>query len=79
MDRATLPPVPAVISISGLAKTYASGLQALKRIDLEIARARSSPCSARTAPARRCAGYRLTSRAVDFGLSNPWPAVRLGP
>jgi ABC-2 type transport system ATP-binding protein len=38
MDRATLPPVPAVISISGLAKTYASGLQALKRVDLEIAR-----------------------------------------
>jgi ABC-2 type transport system ATP-binding protein len=38
MDRATLPPVPAVISISGLTKTYASGLQALKRIDLEIHR-----------------------------------------
>jgi len=38
MDRATLPPVPAVISISGLTKTYASGLQALKRIDLEIRR-----------------------------------------
>ncbi len=38
MDRATLPPVPAVISISGLTKTYASGLQALKRIDLEIGR-----------------------------------------
>ena len=38
MDRATLPPVPAVIAISGLTKTYASGLQALKRVDLEIAR-----------------------------------------
>jgi ABC-2 type transport system ATP-binding protein len=38
MDRATLPPVPAVISISGLTKTYASGLQALKRVDLEIGR-----------------------------------------
>ena len=38
MDRATLPPLPAVISISGLTKTYASGLQALKRIDLEIHR-----------------------------------------
>jgi ABC-2 type transport system ATP-binding protein len=38
MDRATLPPVPAVISISGLTKTYASGLQALKRVDLEIHR-----------------------------------------
>ena len=38
MDRAKLPPVPAVISISGLTKTYASGLQALKRVDLEIAR-----------------------------------------
>ena len=36
MDRATLPPVPAVISISGLTKTYASGLQALKSVDLEI-------------------------------------------
>ena len=36
MDRVTLPPVPAVISISGLTKTYASGLQALKRVDLEI-------------------------------------------
>src|SRR4030095_16737683 len=36
MDRAALPPVPAVISISGLTKTYASGLQALKRVDLEI-------------------------------------------
>jgi ABC-2 type transport system ATP-binding protein len=30
--------VPAVISISGLTKTYASGLQALKRVDLEIRR-----------------------------------------
>ena len=38
MDRVTLPPVPAVISISGLTKTYASGLQALKRVDLEIRR-----------------------------------------
>ena len=36
MDRVTLPPVPAAITISGLSKTYASGLQALKRIDLEI-------------------------------------------
>ncbi len=38
MDRATLPPVPAAIAISGLTKTYASGLQALKRVDLEIPR-----------------------------------------
>ena len=38
MDRVTLPPVPAVITISGLTKTYASGLQALKRVDLEIRR-----------------------------------------
>src|SRR5919106_554045 len=29
-------PMPTIISISNLAKTYASGLQALKRIDLEI-------------------------------------------
>jgi ABC-2 type transport system ATP-binding protein len=29
-------PMPPIISISNLAKTYASGLQALKRIDLEI-------------------------------------------
>ena len=36
MDRATLPSVPAVIAISGLTKTYASGLEALKRVDLEI-------------------------------------------
>jgi ABC-2 type transport system ATP-binding protein len=38
MDRATLPPPSAVIAISGLTKTYAAGLQALKRIDLEIRR-----------------------------------------
>jgi ABC-2 type transport system ATP-binding protein len=38
MDRAKLSPLPAVISISGLTKTYASGLQALKRVDLEICR-----------------------------------------
>jgi ABC-2 type transport system ATP-binding protein len=38
MDRVTLPPVPAVITISDLTKTYASGLQALKRVDLEIRR-----------------------------------------
>jgi ABC-2 type transport system ATP-binding protein len=38
MDRAKLSPLPAVISISGLTKTYASGLQALKRVDLEIRR-----------------------------------------
>jgi len=38
MDRVTLPPVPAVITIAGLTKTYASGLQALKRVDLEIRR-----------------------------------------
>jgi ABC-2 type transport system ATP-binding protein len=36
MDRLTRAPVPAAISISGLSKTYASGLQALKHIDLEI-------------------------------------------
>jgi len=38
MDRAALPPVPAVITISGLTKVYASGLEALKRVDLEIRR-----------------------------------------
>jgi ABC-2 type transport system ATP-binding protein len=38
MDRATLAPAPAVIAISGLTKTYATGLQALKRVDLEIRR-----------------------------------------
>jgi ABC-2 type transport system ATP-binding protein len=38
MDRTTFPPVPAVIAISGLTKTYASGLQALKQVDLEIRR-----------------------------------------
>ena len=38
MDRATIVPVTAAISISGLTKTYASGLQALKRIDLKIRR-----------------------------------------
>jgi ABC-2 type transport system ATP-binding protein len=38
MDRATLPPAPAIISIAGLTKTYASGLQALKGVDLEIRR-----------------------------------------
>jgi ABC-2 type transport system ATP-binding protein len=38
MDRAKLLPVPAVISIAGLTKTYASGPQALRRIDLEIRR-----------------------------------------
>src|SRR5436189_3259230 len=30
--------MPAVISISGLSKTYASGLHALKKVDLEIRR-----------------------------------------
>jgi ABC-2 type transport system ATP-binding protein len=35
---ATLAPVPQVISISKLTKTYASGLQALKSVDLEIRR-----------------------------------------
>ena len=30
--------MPPIISVSGLTKTYASGLQALKRIDLDIAK-----------------------------------------
>ncbi|MGE5639997.1 MAG: ABC transporter ATP-binding protein [Clostridia bacterium] len=30
--------MPSILSISGLGKTYASGLQALKRVDLEIAK-----------------------------------------
>ena len=30
--------MPSILSISGLTKTYASGLQALKRVDLEIAK-----------------------------------------
>ena len=38
MDRVALPPVPAVITISSLTKVYASGLEALKRVDLEIRR-----------------------------------------
>jgi len=38
MDRARVETTSAVISISGLTKTYASGLQALKRIDLDIRR-----------------------------------------
>jgi len=38
MDRGTLPPAPAAIAIAGLTKTYASGLQALRRVDLEIRR-----------------------------------------
>ncbi len=38
MDRAKLAPSPAAIAISGLNKTYASGLQALKHVDLEIRR-----------------------------------------
>ena len=35
-SAAKVAPVPPIISISKLTKTYASGLQALKRIDLEI-------------------------------------------
>ena len=35
-NDAKLAPMPPIISISNLTKTYASGLQALKRIDLEI-------------------------------------------
>jgi len=42
-----------IISVSNLTKTYASGLQALRRIDLQIRKAKSSPCSGRTEPARR--------------------------
>jgi len=38
MERAAFDSAPAILSIEGLAKTYASGLQALKRIDLEIRR-----------------------------------------
>jgi len=37
-NDATLAPMSSVISISGLSKTYASGLQALKTVDLEIRR-----------------------------------------
>jgi ABC-2 type transport system ATP-binding protein len=36
MDRATFTTTAPVISIAGLTKTYASGLQALKPVDLEI-------------------------------------------
>src|SRR3546814_16443471 len=37
-DRVRLPriPMPPVVSISNLSKTYASGFQALKNVDLEI-------------------------------------------
>ncbi|MCG6873528.1 MAG: ABC transporter ATP-binding protein [Betaproteobacteria bacterium] len=38
MDRVDPTAVQSVISIAGLTKTYASGLQALKRVDLEIRR-----------------------------------------
>jgi ABC-2 type transport system ATP-binding protein len=38
MNRLATGTAPAVIGISGLTKTYASGLQALKAIDLEIGR-----------------------------------------
>ncbi|MCL4801464.1 MAG: ABC transporter ATP-binding protein [Burkholderiales bacterium] len=38
MDRAAHVEAAPAISIAGLAKTYASGLQALKRVDLEIRR-----------------------------------------
>jgi ABC-2 type transport system ATP-binding protein len=38
MDRADSAAVQPIISIAGLTKTYASGLQALKRVDLEIRR-----------------------------------------
>ena len=34
--RKSLPSTPPVIYISGLTKAYASGVQALKRVDLEI-------------------------------------------
>ncbi|MGB8434626.1 MAG: ABC transporter ATP-binding protein [Burkholderiales bacterium] len=38
MDRVDPATVQSVISVTGLTKTYASGLQALKRVDLEIRR-----------------------------------------
>ncbi|MFZ5557516.1 MAG: ABC transporter ATP-binding protein [Pseudomonadota bacterium] len=38
MDRVSPIPPPVVISVAGLTKTYASGLTALKRVDLEIRR-----------------------------------------
>ena len=38
INRMVVEPLAAAISISGLTKTYASGLQALKRTDLEIRR-----------------------------------------
>ena len=41
-----------IISISNLIKTYASGHQALKRIDLEIHKGRSSPSWVPTAPGK---------------------------
>ncbi len=41
-----------IISVNQLSKTYASGFQALKKIDLEIRQGEIFACSARTAPAR---------------------------
>ena len=42
-----------IISVENLSKTYASGYEALKTSIWRSGRERSSPCSARTAPARR--------------------------
>ena len=42
-----------VIRTQGLSKTYPTGVVAVDGLDLEVRPARSSACSARTAPARR--------------------------
>jgi len=41
-----------VISIKNLSKTYASGFQALKNVNLDIRRGEIFACSVPTAPAR---------------------------
>ena len=60
--------MPAVISISNLTKTYASGMQALKRVDLEIAGRRD--LRAARAERRRqddAHQHRLRHRDADLG------------
>ena len=41
------------IEVDGLTKTYPGGVEAVRGIDFDVAPARCSACSARTAPASR--------------------------
>jgi hypothetical protein len=52
-DAALAVPMSAIISVAGLSKTYASGFEALKGINLDIRRGEIFALSARTARARR--------------------------